>query len=123
MTNKLLTITELFHYCLYLGKCLKKFLEKSFLGYFDEQKFLSEYQTGFRPNHSSTNKLLCIVHGLNTDFNVDLALVVRGMFLYMLKAFDKVLHEGLIYKLREVRISGETLAHINSFLNNNFQRV
>ena len=41
----------------------------------------------------------------------------------MSKAFDKVWHEGLIYKLRQVGISGDALTLINSFLNNRFQRV
>ena len=41
----------------------------------------------------------------------------------MSKTFDKVWHEGLIYKLRQVAISGEAVAFINSFLNDRFQRV
>ena len=41
----------------------------------------------------------------------------------MSKAFDTVWHEGLIYKLRQVGISGEALAFINSFLNKRSQRV
>ena len=41
----------------------------------------------------------------------------------MSKAFDKVWHEGLIFKLRQVDISGEGVALINSFLNNRFQCV
>ena len=41
----------------------------------------------------------------------------------MSKAFDKVWHERLIYKLRQVAISGEDLALINSFLNNRFRHV
>ena len=41
----------------------------------------------------------------------------------MSKAFDKVWHDRLIYKLRQVSISGEALPLINSFLNNRFQRV
>ena len=51
---------------------------------------------------------------------------VLKFFLDMLEALDKVWHEGLIYKLRQVGISGE--AHsgellINRFLNNRFQSV
>ena len=36
----------------------------------------------------------------------------------MSKAFEKVWHEELIYKLRQAGISGEALALINSFLYN-----
>ena len=45
------------------------------------------------------------------------------VFLDMSKAFDKVWFEGLIYKLRQVGISGEALALIINFLNKRFQRV
>ena len=50
-------------------------------------------------------------------------LEVRGVFLDMSKAFNKVWHEGLIYKLRRVGITGEVLALVNSVLDNRFQRV
>ena len=41
----------------------------------------------------------------------------------MSKAFDTVWHEVLIYKLKQVGISGEALALTNSFLNKRSQRV
>ena len=53
----------------------------------------------------------------------DPTLEVRGMFLDMSRALTKVLHEGLIYKLRQVGISLEALALISSFLNNRLQRI
>ena len=93
-----------------------------FFEYFDEQKLLSEHQSGSRPNYSCKNQLQSVVHDLYKAFDADPTLDVRGVFLDMSKTFDKVWHEGLIYKLRQVGISGETLALINSFLNNRFQR-
>ena len=47
----------------------------------------------------------------------------RGVFLDMSKAFDKVWHEGLIYKLKTFGISGNLLILLDSFLNNRLQRV
>ena len=41
----------------------------------------------------------------------------------MSKAFDKVWHQGLIYKLRQVGIFGEALAFISSYLNNRFHHI
>ena len=84
---------------------------------------LSEHQSGFRPNDSCTNQLLSIVHDIYTTFDADPTLEVQGVFLDMSKAFDKVWHEGLTYKLRKVGISGEGLALTNSFLSNKFQSV
>ena len=39
------------------------------------------------------------------------------------KTFDKVWHEGLIFKLRSVEVSNSLLHFIESFLCNRFQRV
>ena len=39
------------------------------------------------------------------------------------KAFDKVWHEGLLYKLKSYGISGPLLILIKKFLANRFQRV
>ena len=58
-----------------------------------------------------------MVHDIHTDFDADPTREVRGVFLDMSKPFDKVWHEGLIYKPRQVGISGEALVLINSFLN------
>ena len=41
----------------------------------------------------------------------------------MSKAFDKVWHEGLIFKLKSMGISDALLDLIGSVLENNFQRV
>ena len=41
----------------------------------------------------------------------------------MSKAFDKVWHEGLIFKLKSVGVSDPLLRLIESFLSNKFQRV
>ena len=41
----------------------------------------------------------------------------------MSKAFDKVWHEGLIYKLKAFNISGNLLSLLNNFLSERFQRV
>ena len=41
----------------------------------------------------------------------------------MSKAFDKVWHDGLIYKLKSLGISGSVLKLIQNYLDNRFQRV
>ena len=75
MASKLLTITDLCHYCMYLEK-FEKLTFKSLFEYLDEHKLLSEHQSGFRPNDSYTNQLLPIVHDIYTDFDADSTLEV-----------------------------------------------
>ena len=67
--------------------------------------------------------ILSIVYGIYKAFNTDPTHEVWFVFLDIPKVFDKVWLEGLIYKLRQVGISGEAPTHNNSLLNNIFQRV
>ena len=55
--------------------------------------------------------------------SLDRRLEVRGVILDISKAFDKVWHEGLIYKVQQNGISGELLNILIDFLNNRKQRV
>ena len=48
---------------------------------------------------------------------------MRGVSLDFSKAFDKVWHYGLLYKLRRTGICGEYLRQIDSFLSDRFQSV
>ena len=48
---------------------------------------------------------------------------MRGVFLDISKAFDKVWHKGLLFKLKQNGISGKLLNLISDFLSNRKQRV
>ena len=48
---------------------------------------------------------------------------VRAVFLDISKAFDKVWHEGLIFKLKQNGVSGKLLKLFESYLVNRKQRV
>ena len=75
-------------------------------------------QSGFRPSDSCEYQLLSIVHDIYASFDCCPSLEVRGVFLDISKAFDRVWHEGLIYKLQSLGISGLPLKCIESFLSN-----
>ena len=47
---------------------------------------------------------------------------VRAVFLDIAKAFDKVLHEGLIFKLKQNGISGNPLIFFESYVHNRKQQ-
>ena len=50
-------------------------------------------------------------------------LEVRGIFLNISKTFDKVWHDGLIFKLRQNGICGEMINILEDFLSDRKQRV
>ena len=54
---------------------------------------------------------------------VILLLILELFFLDISKAFDRAWHEGLIYKIKCMGISGLPLKLIQSFLNYRLQRV
>ena len=84
---------------------------------------LTPHQSGFRPNDSCIYQLISIVHNIYADFDHNPSLEVRGNFLDISKAFDKVWHEGLLYKLESLGISRKLLNLFRSFLNDRHQRV
>ena len=48
---------------------------------------------------------------------------MRGVFLDISKAFDKVWHIGLLFKLKAYGIDGELLSLLENYLENRKQRV
>ena len=89
--------------------------------FFIENELISPNQSGFKPSDSCTNQLLAITHEIYKSF--DEGFEVRGVFLDISKALDKVWHEGLIFKLKQNGISGNLINLLCDFLKNRKQRV
>ena len=64
-----------------------------------------------------------IVQDIYSSFNCNPPIDVRGMFLDIPKAFDRVLHDVLIHKIKFGGINGMLFKLINFFLENRFQGV
>ena len=82
---------------------------------------ISSNQSGLKPGDSCINQLLSITHEIYKCF--DDGFEVRGVFLDISKAFDKVWHEGIILKLKQNGISGKLLSALSDFLKDRKQRV
>ena len=90
------------------GKVFERIIFNPLFEYLKKNKkksFLCPNQSGFRPFDSCENQLLPIVHDIYANFDQHPALEMRGNFLHILKAFDKVWHEGLLVKLERIGIS------------------
>ena len=105
------------------GKILEKLLFNSIMDFLEENNLLNSNQSGFRSNGSCESQLLSIVHDIYSSFGCYSSIEVRGIFLDISKAFDRVWHEGLIYKIHSTGISGTPLKLIKSFLSGRFQSV
>ena len=87
------------------------------------RKTLNPNQSGFRPSDLYINELLAIRHEIFEAFDCNPSLEVRSIFLDISKAFDKAWHEGLLYKLKSMGISGERCNLLEKYLAGRFQRV
>ena len=85
------------------------------LSFFSENDLISPKHSDFRPCDSCTNQLLSIAHKSLSAF--DDGNEVRGFFLDISKGFDRVWHEGLLFRLQQNGISGELIAVENRVLN------
>ena len=91
------------------------------LKYFLHNNLITPKQSGFRPGDSCINQLVSITHDIFSSF--DNGLEVREVFLDISKTFDKVWHDGLIYKLKQNGIKDKLLCLLIDFLKNHQQRV
>ena len=103
------------------GKIFERLIYNSLFEFFIANELISSNQSGFKPGDSCINQLLSITHEIYKSFNDGYE--VRGVFLDISKAFDKVWHNGLIYKLKQNGVTGNLLNSIIDFLDAKKQRV
>ena len=102
-------------------KIFEQILYNNMFEFFTKNHLISCSQSGFKPGDSCINQLLSITHEIYKSS--DDGLNVRGVFLDISKAFDKVWHKGLLYKLKQNSISGNLLDTITDSLKCRKQRV
>ena len=104
-----------------ISKIQERIVFKHIYNHLLENNLLYKYQSGFLPNHSTTYQLIDIYHHVCQTFdNEQFSCMI---FCDMSKAFDRVWHRGLLFKLRQHGISGPLLAWISDYLSNRTQRV
>ena len=87
---------DLSRYCLFLVKILKKIILNSLFKHLEDRSLLNNNQSGFRPGNSYVHQLLAITNDSHKVFDTNPSLEVRGVFLDLLKAFDRVWHKRLM---------------------------
>ena len=98
------------------SKVLERIIYNTMFTYFIENNLISENQWGFKPSDFYVNQLLAITHEIFSSFDNNHE--VRGVFLDISKAFDKVWHEGIIHKLKRNGMSGNLWSLVTDFLRN-----
>ena len=104
-----------------IGKNFEKLIFNEIYSFLDREKLHNTNQSGFRPFNSCVNQFFTITHEIFSSFDCNPSLEVRSIFVDISKAFDKVSHEGLLYKLKSFGISGNLLNLIKHFLTDRSQ--
>ena len=89
--------------------------------FFAENSLTLQNQSGFKPGDSCTKQLQSITHRIYKSFEDGHE--VQSVFLDMSKSFDKVCHQGLIFKLKQNGIIGNLLITFTDFLKPRKKRV
>ena len=104
-----------------LCRILETIIKQRLISHLTENNILCDNQHGFRCGRSCTTNLLETLEYITEMY--DKGIAVDEIFLDFSKAFDKVPHQRLLFKLKKYGIQDNTLAWIESFLNNRFQNV
>ena len=102
-------------------KLFERLIFNKIFGFFIEDDLISQHQSGFKLEGSCINQLLSITHKIYRSF--DGGFDVSSVFLDISKAFDKLWHDGIIFKLKQNGISGNLSNLLSNFLRNRKQRV
>ena len=103
------------------AKIFERILFSQMYNYFVSNDLITKNQSGFRPKDSVTNQLIYLVDEIHSSLDINLE--VRAVFLDMSKAFDKVWHAGLLFKLKQNGINGRLLNLLENYLEKRKQRV
>ena len=108
-----------------LLSCISKVFEKVVFDhtypYLIENKLLPPHNSGFKQNDSAINRIIAMLEDIYTglDQHEDSIFVSLDIS----KAFDRVWHRGLTFKLKQLGITGKLLDWFTSYLSGRCQRV
>lgn len=105
------------------GKMFERLIFCPLYTHLINNNLISSKQSGFIKGDSTINQLLSITHMIHSAFDCDPPKEVRSIYLDISKAFDKVWHEGLIFKLKQNGVNGVALSILTAFLSNRSQRT
>ena len=104
-----------------IGKVLENLVHKRTFNCFRDNQVITSLQSGFVPGDSKVNQIVDIYNTFCKA--LDEGKDVRAMFCDISKAFDRVWHKGILFKLESVGIGGSLLNRFTDYLDNRVHRV
>ena len=103
------------------GKIYKRIILKELFNHLHQ--LLKKRQCGFLTDDSCILQSLSIVHEINSSFDCDPTIDVIRVSLDISKAFDKVWHERILFKLKTYGINVKLMILLTYYLHERYQRV
>ena len=104
-----------------VSKVMEKAVFKYVFNFLRDNEVIYKFQSGFMPGHCTTHQLVYLYHLFSQA--LDKHKPVRIVFGDISKAFDRVWHSGIIYKLKTCGITGSLNKWFASYLHNRKQQV
>ncbi len=104
-----------------IGKIMEKIIKEDIVKFLERNNLIRNSQHGFRSKRSCLTNLLEFMERVAK--HLDSGDPVDVLYLDFQKAFDKVPHERLLEKLKEIGIKGKLLKWIREWLRGRKQRV
>ena len=104
-----------------ISKVLERLVYSNLYDHCVKNKLLSAKNSGFKKGDGAINQMLCITDRIYKalDSGNDVAMV----YLDISKAFDRVWHKGLLFKLQCFGVTGSLLTWICNYISDRSQRV
>ena len=104
-----------------ISKCMERCVYKHVHNFLLQNNTITPNQSGFTRGDSAINQLVCITNEIGKA--LDSGKELRVIFCDISKAFDRVWHRGLLFKLEKYGISGNLLKWFENYLYGRAQRV
>ena len=104
-----------------ISKVMERCIYKHVHNHLLRHKIITSNQSGFTKGDSAVNQLVNITNEFGKA--LDNGKEIRVVFCDISKAFDRVWHKGLLFKLKKAGISGNLLDWFKNYLDGRHQRV
>jgi len=102
-----------------LGKLLEKIVKQRLMLELNRRNILPQHQAGFRPGKSTIYNIVRLERYAEGQLRRPCQRRHSAVILFDIKAaFDSVWHDGLIYKLNDIRLPNYIINYLISFLHN-----
>ena len=105
------------------GKMFERVIYNSLFNYFQSSILFAPSQSGFHPGDLCIAQILSLINEIQIAFLENPTVDVRGVFLDISKAFDKVWNDRIIFKLKAYGVEGELLSLLKNILKNKDKKL